>query len=89
MGSTSGQATSTLGSALTCKPGTWSGRPTFSYQWQQWNATYSVWAPIAGATSSAYTPTTPGYVLCSVTAKNASGRATSASASVEMVPSGG
>ena len=88
-GSTSGQATSTLGSALTCKPGTWSGRPTFSYQWQQWNATYSVWAPIAGATSSGYTPTTPGYVLCSVTAKNASGRATSASASVEMVPSGG
>lgn len=78
-----GQYTSGAGTALTCKPGSWSGSPTFTYQWSLWNPAVRAWGPITGATSTTYTPTTAGQVvLCGVTATNSYGSAQSFPASV-------
>jgi len=71
------------GTPVTCSPGTWSGSPTFAYQWSQWNATVGAWGAIAGATSNTYTPTTAGsVVLCTVTATNPKGSTQSSPPSV-------
>jgi hypothetical protein len=61
-----------VGTPQTCTPGAWSGSPAFSYQWLR-NGT-----PIAGATSSSYTPVAADEgtaVQCEVTATNAGGSA--------------
>lgn len=44
---------------LTVDPGTWTGSPTLTYQWQQWDPTVipTVWTAIPGATTSLYIPT--------------------------------
>ena len=75
--------------ALSCSPGSWSGSPSYTYQWQQWNATFSDWQNISGATSSAYTPSSSlsanTYFMCAVTATNSLGSATTYSSSVEVI----
>ena len=75
--------------ALSCSPGSWSGSPTYGYQWQQWNATFGDWQNISGATSSTYTPpaslAASTYFLCAVTATNGLGSATTESPSVEVI----
>jgi hypothetical protein len=45
-----------VGVAQTVSNGTWSGSPTFTYQWQT-SADGIAWANIAGATTASYTPT--------------------------------
>ena len=45
-----------VGVALTSSDGTWTGSPTFAYQWQT-SSDGIAWANIDGATSSTYTPT--------------------------------
>lgn len=45
-----------VGVALSSSDGTWTGSPTFAYQWQT-SSNGIAWANIAGATSSSYTPT--------------------------------
>jgi hypothetical protein len=75
--------------ALSCSTGSWSGSPTYAYQWQQWNATFGTWQNIAGATSSTYQPPSSlaasTYVLCAVTATNGLGSATTESPSVQVI----
>lgn len=81
--SSKGQAQAATGTALTCNKGTWSGSPSYAYQWKLWNATLQAWGNIAGATQSTYTPTAPGYVLCDVIATNRLGSDTGATPSVQ------
>jgi hypothetical protein len=60
----------TIGSVLTCNPGTWSGSPSFEYIWTRDGAT------IGGATSSTYTivaADTGTMLECEVKATNAAG----------------
>jgi hypothetical protein len=49
VGAPSIPATGTVGQQVSCDPGTWTGAPTFSFQWTR-NGT-----PIGGATSQSYT----------------------------------
>ena len=73
--------TATLGNALTCAPGSWTGSPTFAFQWLRDGT------PIAGATQAKYTPTTndAGHTLaCRVTATNAGGSASATSAATNV-----
>jgi hypothetical protein len=59
-----------VGGTLSCEPGSWTGSPTFTYQWLR-NGT-----EIGGATSSSYTGVTADRgttVQCRVTATNAGG----------------
>ena len=90
--STTGQAeVASPAPTLACSTGSWSGSPapTYTYQWQQWNAMFGNWNNISGATASTYQPSsslsTDTYFLCAVTAKNTSGSATTASPSVEVI----
>jgi hypothetical protein len=67
-----------VGSALTCRPGTWTNAPTFKYQWLRNNV------PISGATSTRYVVSTLDYtkfVACRVTATNAGGSVVATTAS--------
>jgi hypothetical protein len=77
--------TVSIGSALSCSTGTWTGAPapTFTYQWQQGTSTN-----ISGATSSSYTIVSGdgGYTLrCVVTATNSLGAVAANSASTITV----
>ena len=45
-----------VGVAQTVTTGTWSGSPTYTYQWQT-SSDGIAWANVSGATSSSYTPT--------------------------------
>ena len=75
--------------ALSCSSGSWSGNPTYAYQWQQWSATLGNWQNISGATSSTYRPpdtlAASTYYLCAVTATNALGSTPTESPSVEVI----
>jgi WD40-like Beta Propeller Repeat len=60
------------GQTLTCNPGTWTGAPTFTYQW------YRNGFAIPGATASTYVVTepdvaTPAVFQCAATGTNAGG----------------
>lgn len=46
--------TATIGTEIAVTPGTWTGKPTLTYQWQRY--TGGAWADIIGATDTAYTP---------------------------------
>lgn len=64
--------TVTIGGSLSCTTGTWSGSPTYAYQWRRAGVN------IGGATASSYTPvaTDIGRAIdCVVTATNAGGSA--------------
>ena len=70
---------------LTCAPGTWSGAPTFAFQW------YQNGVAIPGATASTYVVaagslTTAAAFQCAVTGTNAGGSVTKASASRLTTP---
>ena len=77
---------------LTCNPGSWSGSPSYTYQWQQWSPIFGDWQNISGATSATYTPaaslSSSTYFTCMVTATNALGAVSEPAASVEVVVSG-
>ena len=76
---------------LTASPGTWSGSPAYAYQWQRSTDGGSTWADLAGAIGQTYTlgPSDVGAaVRVMVTAVNASGSATAASAGFEVHPAG-
>jgi hypothetical protein len=65
--------TATVGQVLTCSTGTWSGSPTYSYQWKRDNTTN------IGTNSSTYTLVagdSTHNVGCVVTATNTGGSAT-------------
>jgi NHL repeat-containing protein len=70
---------------LTCNPGTWTGSPTFTYQW------YQNGAAIAGATASTYVVTSGSLSAaaafqCAVTGANTGGSVTTVSANVLTSP---
>jgi len=82
--------TAKVGQTLTASPGTWSGNPTsYAYQWQHCNIdTTSGCTNISAATSSTYALHVAdlGYRMrVQVTAKNAKGTATAASAPTAVV----
>jgi hypothetical protein len=73
----------TVGSTLTCLPGTWTGEPapTFTYEWQREGAA------ISGAEEATYmtTSTDEGKsITCVVTGTNAAGSTTATSAAVKI-----
>jgi hypothetical protein len=55
-------STPVIGTAITVTPGTWTGSPTLTYQWQRNTGS---WVDIASATSTSYTPVDAdwGYAL--------------------------
>jgi hypothetical protein len=68
-----------IGETLTCSSGTWSGSPSFAYQWERDGV------EIADATASTYDVTASDIgpqITCVVTATNAGGSASSESAAV-------
>ncbi|MGH3264536.1 MAG: hypothetical protein ACRDNS_21360, partial [Trebonia sp.] len=70
------------GHTLTCDPGTWTGNPTFSYQWLRSTS------PITGATTSTYTVTIldeGSTITCAVTASDSAGSSGPVSAGREVV----
>jgi hypothetical protein len=77
-----------VGQRLTASPGSWSGNPTFTYQWQRCDADVLVCTNVAGATGTTYGLTLAdlGFrVRVEVTAKNAKGTATAFSAPTSVV----
>ena len=68
--------TSTFGSVLTAANGTWSGSPTYAYQWQRASTAAGSYSNISGATSQTYTLVSADvgqYLKVNVTASNAGG----------------
>ena len=79
------------GQTLTASTGTWAGTTplTFSYQWQDCNASGMSCSNISGATASTYVVQASDggdTILVVVTATNTSGSASAASASTSQVP---
>jgi predicted secreted protein len=73
---------------LTAFAGTWTGSPTFSYQWQQDASGNGVFANITGATGATFTPVTANVgnaLRVIVTATNSAGTATATSAATVVV----
>jgi hypothetical protein len=80
------------GGRLTARPGTWSGLPTFAYQWQRSSDGGLTWVAIYRARNVRYTLVAADVgrlVRVLVTARNAYGSATAASAAYEIFPAGG
>jgi hypothetical protein len=77
-----------LGQVLTAATGTWSGSPSFSYQWLRCDGSGANCLPISGATASSYT-TVPGDVgatlVVAVTGSNSAGSALASSAPTGVV----
>lgn len=81
--------TGAVGTLITSTNGTWTGSPTFTYQWEYFDTTTN----ISGATSSSYTPVSGdiGHTIALlVTGTNAFGNATATSnvTSTVAAPSG-
>jgi hypothetical protein len=80
-----------VGQALTANPGTWTGTGiTFTYQWRRCDTAGANCADISGATATTYTlvAADAGHtVRVEVTAKNATGQTTLASAQTAVVTS--
>lgn len=83
--------TAKVGSNLTCNPGTWTGNPTFTYQWYYENSDGSgdVAINVGGVgTTQTYTPVvddTGGRNYCVVTATNAGGSTNAQTASTAVI----
>jgi hypothetical protein len=78
------------GSQLTASPGSWTGAPTFAYQWFDCDVSGASCAPISGAMSSTYTvqAADAGFTLVvSVTATNSLGSSVANSAATAVVAS--
>jgi hypothetical protein len=76
--------TAAVGQTLTCDPGTWSGSPTFAYEWRRDGT------PITGATGATYNVAAAdaGHSLvCHVTGTNSAGSTTADSTGV-AIPAG-
>ena len=77
-----------VGQVLTANAGTWSGSPTFTYQWQRCDAQGNACAAIAGATAKTYTVQSAdaGTTLrVAVTATDSSGSNSATSAQTAVV----
>ncbi|MGN6869362.1 MAG: hypothetical protein ACTHMY_13265 [Solirubrobacteraceae bacterium] len=77
-----------VGQALTAAPGTWTGTPSYAYQWQDCDSTGSNCASIAGATAGTYTVASGDVnhtLEVAVTATNGSGTATASSPATAVV----
>lgn len=75
-----------VGELLTCDVGTWTGDPTYTFQWQRVNANA---VDIDGATGSTYVISandTDHAIQCVVTATNSSGSASATTAATTIVP---
>jgi hypothetical protein len=74
---------------LTATPGTWTGDPTsYAYQWRRSSDGGGTWVDIAGAVGAGYTPTADDVgrrLSVTVSAENAGGSGTAASAASEPV----
>jgi hypothetical protein len=84
--------TATQGQALTVSNGSWTGNPTFTYQWQDCNTSGASCTNISGATSNSHTLTANEVgdtVRAIVTGTNAGGSASSTSAASATVTSSG
>jgi hypothetical protein len=81
--------TAAQGQTLTAAPGTWTGSPTFTYQWRRCDATGGACVDIAGATVQTHLlgAADAGFTIrVAVTATNAGGSATAVSAQTTVVP---
>jgi hypothetical protein len=81
--------TAAVGDRLTASPGTWSGGPTYAYQWSDCNSSGSGCTSIAGATGTTYTVANgdEGHTIeVTVTATNAGGSASATSGPTAVVP---
>lgn len=77
-----------VGQVLTAAPGTWTGSPTFGYQWQRCSTSCS---NVSGATANSYTIVSldlGATLQVVVTATNSAGSATATSARTAAVTSG-
>lgn len=80
--------TTEVGQALVCSTGTWTGSPTYAYQWQRDNAGGGSFTNIAGATTNVYALDPADQtcmVRCNVIATNAGGSVTATSNAVGPV----
>lgn len=80
--------TATYASVLTASTGTWSGSPTYAYQWQSAATSGGTYSNISGATSSTYTLASADvgqYIKVNVTATNAGGSASALSAATSQI----
>lgn len=80
--------TATFNSVLTANNGTWSGSPTYTYQWQRAATSGGSYSNISGATSSTYTLVSADvgqYLKVNVTATNAGGSASALSAASSQI----
>jgi hypothetical protein len=79
------------GGRLTARPGTWSGSPSFAYQWQRSSDGGSTWTNVPGAvgqTLTLFAADIGAAVRLVVTAVNSFGTATAASAGFDVYPTG-
>ncbi|CAN2188966.1 Ig domain of plant-specific actin-binding protein [Candidatus Nanopelagicaceae bacterium] len=80
--------TTTFGSVLTATSGTWSGSPTYGYQWQRASTSGGSYSNISGATSSTYTLANADvgqYLKVNVTATNSAGSASALSSASAQI----
>lgn len=78
----------TVGQELTADPGTWSGSPTFTYQWQRCDVDAAVCFDVIGATGKTYgvrDADTGFRMAVEVTAKSSSGSGMAKSAFTDIV----
>jgi hypothetical protein len=77
------------GQTLSAAPGTWSGSPTFTYQWRRCDAAGGACVDVVGATAATYllSPADAGFTIrVAVTATNTAGSASAVSAQTTVVP---